>query len=49
MLAELIPERERPDDAVCACVTVADLDGHGPGRLSVWLSADEGKGLGLLG
>lgn len=42
-LADIVP------GADAGCVTVVDLDSYGPGRLSIWLSADEGRGIGLLG
>ena len=48
-LAGLLAPEDLPAPDVAACITVVDLDAYGPGRLSVWLSADDGRGLGLLG
>jgi hypothetical protein len=48
-LRSLLAERDLPDAAIEACISVVDLDATGLGRLSVWLSVDEGRGIGLLG
>lgn len=47
-LARILPE-EAGDAGVVGCVTVTDLDEAGAGRLSVYLSAEEGRGIGVLG
>ncbi|MFW5742461.1 MAG: PEP/pyruvate-binding domain-containing protein [Spirochaetota bacterium] len=48
-LASLLPQGELPSADIADCITVVDLDACGPGRLSVWLSTEAGRGLGLLG
>lgn len=48
-LGDILRPNQMPPTDAADCITVVDLDSYGPGRLSVWLSADEGRGLGLLG
>jgi hypothetical protein len=49
ILDELLRAEDLPPPEVAGCITVVDLDRNGPGRLSVHLSAEDGRGLGLLG
>ncbi|MFW5688934.1 MAG: PEP/pyruvate-binding domain-containing protein [Spirochaetota bacterium] len=48
-LTDLVPEASLPQEEVAACITVIDLDSWGPGRLSIYLDADNGRAVGLLG
>jgi hypothetical protein len=44
-----LPEVECEDAGVCEAIRVIDLDAGGPGRLSIYLSVDEERGVGILG
>ncbi|TFH06458.1 MAG: hypothetical protein E4H09_00155 [Spirochaetales bacterium] len=46
---DILPKHELPDDPVARTVTVVDLDASGLGRLSIYLNAEESRGVGLLG
>lgn len=48
-IRELLPATALPDERIVECLTVVDLDRHGPGRLSLYLSAESGRGVGVLG
>lgn len=47
--ARVLPDAEHPPEDVATCITVVDLHTTGPGALSVYLSADDGTGVGILG
>ncbi len=44
-----LPGVECDDLGVCEAIRVVDLDAQGPGRLSIYLSVDEERGVGILG
>jgi hypothetical protein len=44
-----LPGVDQDDEDVCNAIRVIDLDQDGPGRLSLYLSAEEERGVGILG